>query len=228
MEAVLAFNWGTVFMRLEVCFVFPPYARFKGYRDEWRFKMSKHKGPIALKEWASVIKALGAGEQIFMLRKGGIIEETRDFQLESKAFYLYPTYEHQRKELLKDAYQPYIDETLTEWSAEDQHVPIILYAEVIEDIEVFHSETLDRLKDLHIWTDHFAEERLKWRRTNPLHLLVLRVYKLEQQVEISILPEYIGCKSWIQLENKIGLTMKPVLDDAAFNRKWQQLKKALL
>ena len=58
--------------------------------------------PIALKEWAAAIKALENGTQIFIMRKGGIIEETRDFRVQSEAFYLYPTYEHQRKELLKE------------------------------------------------------------------------------------------------------------------------------
>ena len=59
----------------------------------------------ALKEWASAVKALEAGSQIFIMRKGGIIEETRDFQVVSNDFYLYPTYEHQRRELLKAPYQ---------------------------------------------------------------------------------------------------------------------------
>ena len=30
-----------------------------------------------------------------------IVEETKHFELKSPAFYLYPTYEHQRKELIK-------------------------------------------------------------------------------------------------------------------------------
>ena len=68
--------------------------------------------PKALKEWASAVKALEDGTQIFIMRKGGIVEETRDFQVESTDFFLYPTYEHQRKELLKEDYRGVIDETL--------------------------------------------------------------------------------------------------------------------
>ena len=67
----------------------------------------------ALKEWASAVKALENGSQIFIMRKGGIVEETRDFQVESNDFFLYPTYEHQRKELLKEQYRGVIDETLS-------------------------------------------------------------------------------------------------------------------
>ena len=34
---------------------------------------------IALKEWAVAVKALDRGEQIMLLRKGGIREEGKDF-----------------------------------------------------------------------------------------------------------------------------------------------------
>lgn len=36
----------------------------------------------ALKEWASAIKALETGRQIMVMRKGGIVEETRHFEPE--------------------------------------------------------------------------------------------------------------------------------------------------
>jgi hypothetical protein len=55
----------------------------------------------ALKEWAVACEALGRGEQILLLRKGGISEEHREFRVEQPAFLLFPTYEHQRAELIK-------------------------------------------------------------------------------------------------------------------------------
>ena len=36
----------------------------------------------ALKEWSAVIAALDRGLQIFLLRKGGIVEARRGFQLQ--------------------------------------------------------------------------------------------------------------------------------------------------
>ncbi|MDG0790271.1 DUF1802 family protein [Cohnella ginsengisoli] len=45
--------------------------------------------PIALREWAVAVKALEAGKQIMVLRKGGIAEETKEFRLESPSFFLF-------------------------------------------------------------------------------------------------------------------------------------------
>ena len=39
--------------------------------------------PLSLKEWAVAVKALGEGEQIITIRKGGLYEETREFRLEN-------------------------------------------------------------------------------------------------------------------------------------------------
>src|SRR5919206_951628 len=60
----------------------------------------------ALKEWAVVCRALAEGRQSVVLRKGGIIEETRDFALVERRFLLYPTYEHQD---LGSVQEPYRD-----------------------------------------------------------------------------------------------------------------------
>ncbi|RAV06520.1 DUF1802 family protein [Paenibacillus sp. YN15] len=183
---------------------------------------------IALKEWASAIKALREGKQILVLRKGGIVEETRDFQVESHHFYLYPTYEHQKRELLKEAEQHAVDETLAGWSPDAAEVELTAYADVAEDIEVLDQEQLDRLSGFHIWTDTFAEERLKWKRKNPLHVLLLRVYQLEEPVSVPIRPDYLGCKSWVEIADPMPEVKKtPVLTDEEFARQCDCLKSAL-
>lgn len=183
---------------------------------------------IALKEWASAIKALREGKQILVLRKGGIVEETRDFQVESHHFYLYPTYEHQKRELLKEAEQHAVDETLAGWSPDAAEVELTAYADVAEDIEVLDQEQLDRLSGFHIWTDTFAEERLKWKRKNPLHVLLLRVYRLEEPVSVPIRPDYLGCKSWVEIADPMPDVKKtPVLTDEEFARQCDCLKSAL-
>ncbi len=184
--------------------------------------------PIALKEWASAIKALREGMQILVMRKGGIVEETRDFQVESHHFYLYPTYEHQKRELLKENEQYTVDETLAGWSAEDPSVELTAFADVVEDIEVLDQEQLDRLSEFHIWTDTFAEERLKWKKKNPLHVLLLRVYQLEEPASIPIRSDYLGCKSWVEIADSMPEVKKtPVLTDEEFARQCEAIKAAL-
>ena len=59
----------------------------------------------ACKEWAVVVDALLRGEQILDLRKGGVHEEGRRFELQADRFWLFPTYEHQDADLLKPAHQ---------------------------------------------------------------------------------------------------------------------------
>jgi len=56
---------------------------------------------IALKEWAVVCRALERGRQILLLRKGGIYEAAGEFELEHRRFLLFPTYLHQKIEMLK-------------------------------------------------------------------------------------------------------------------------------
>ncbi|MNC27688.1 hypothetical protein D3C75_758690 [compost metagenome] len=162
------------------------------------------------------------------MRKGGIVEETRDFQVESHHFYLYPTYEHQKRELLKENEQHAVDETLANWSADTRSVELTAYADVVEDIEVLDQEQLDRLSGFHIWTDTFAEERLKWKKKNPLHVLLLRVYQLEEPVSVPIRPDYLGCKSWVEIADSIPEVKKtPVLTDGEFARQCGEIKSAL-
>jgi hypothetical protein len=178
----------------------------------------KEVNTIALKEWAVAIDALEAGEQIMIMRKGGIIEETRDFHLESNAFFLFPTYEHQKTELLKDAYQPRLDQILKATIADKNTVTLTSYAEVVADLEVHSQEELHRLFPFHIWTEYFAEERLKWKRAKPLHVLILRVYQLVEPLEIPVLVEYNGCKSWIHLDIELPheIMMNPILSETEF------------
>ncbi|KQY83863.1 hypothetical protein ASD24_08645 [Paenibacillus sp. Root52] len=182
----------------------------------------------ALKEWASTIKALEQGRQIMVMRKGGIVEETRHFELKSPAFVLYPTYEHQRKELIKSSDHPYVEESLAEWVPEASTIRITSYAEVVQDVEIRDQETLDKLLDLHMWTADFAEDRLKWKRKDPLHVLLLRVYRLNEPMEIPVLSEYNGCRSWISIPNgSLPSEMTPVMDVADFDEQVRKVNELL-
>ncbi|MCZ8513473.1 DUF1802 family protein [Paenibacillus filicis] len=184
----------------------------------------------ALKEWASAVEALRLGKQILIMRKGGIREETKDFQVESDSFYLYPTYEHQRKELVKPEFADQVEASVAAWRADAEEVSVSVYAELTEDILLSSQEELDKLRELHMWTDRFAEERLKWKKTKPLHVMLLRVYELETPVSLPILAEYNGCKSWIGLpaDKLDGIPRKPVLSDEAFGAAANKVKAALV
>src|SRR5712692_4652503 len=74
--------------------------------------------PIAFKEWAVTVRALAEGEQLVTLRKGGIREPERHFRLEHDRFFLYPTFDHQRTDLVRESDQPELRRALEEgvWS----------------------------------------------------------------------------------------------------------------
>lgn len=184
---------------------------------------------IALREWAVAVRALEAGRQTIVLRKGGIAEETREFRLESPSFYLFPSFEHQRPELVKPASREEVTRTREEWEADPERALITAYAEAVEDLEVTDAETLRRLEGFHIWTEDYAEERLRWKRAKPLHVLLLRVYRLDDPIAVPMRDSYGGCKSWIRLEEELPrqAVRKPVLSDAEFAEHAAAVKRAL-
>src|ERR671913_312022 len=69
---------------------------------------------IALKEWAIICKALEDGKQILLLRKGGIMEYRKGFEVKHNEFLLYPTFEHQSLESIKAEYKEKLKEILEE------------------------------------------------------------------------------------------------------------------
>src|ERR687884_2014714 len=74
--------------------------------------------PIAFKEWAVTVRALAEGEQLITLRKGGIREENKHFEIEHDRFFLYPTFDHQQDKLVRESHRPELSRALEEgvWS----------------------------------------------------------------------------------------------------------------
>src|SRR5436309_15831329 len=64
---------------------------------------------IAFKEWAVVADAIGRGDQIVILRKGGISEGRSGFEVEHNRFFLFPTLFHQQRESVQPAAQLHYD-----------------------------------------------------------------------------------------------------------------------
>ena len=179
----------------------------------------------ALKEWAVVVQALGNGEQILLLRKGGIAEKTPDFVMENRSFYFFPTYEHEKIKDVKLTYQPLFE-------AIHQNQPSTLrithWAEVMEDIPVKDPGKIRKLSPYHIWTEPFIEMRLQYKPESPLHVLLLKVYRLETPKDLPMQSVYTGCKSWVTLDENIPVSSsQPVLQESTLHEKIHQIKKTL-
>lgn len=182
---------------------------------------------IALKEWAVTVRALAQGQQILLLRKGGIHEEGKDFRVIHPEFLLYPTYEHQREDLLKPEHQSALTRLLDDAPRSDT-ITFSYWAKVEEVIEVEEQEKVDDLSPHYIWTNAYAQSRLHWKPMLPLSIMLLRVYQLEQPVSVPYLPEYGGCKSWVEIIPRINLvSLQPVLSEQEFQRQVDDIKGSL-
>lgn len=175
----------------------------------------------ALKEWDVAINALAEGETIMLLRKGGIREVNGTFEVPHRDVWLYPTYEHQKPNLLKPEYAKQIQPVDSGWHPES--VMIRARATITHVIEVTEPEVVDALVPFHIWTSDFATERFRWKPRSPLYILLLRVYRLPNIITIPFDDAYRGCKSWMTLmlpqdaqPLDTALNAEPVLTDAEY------------
>lgn len=170
----------------------------------------------ALKEWAVSEAALAQGQTIMLLRKGGIREPTRAFRVEHQAFALYPTFEHQRADLLKPAFHSLLTATLAD-APPPGALRIGVWTEVTDAFELTEPADLAALTSFHMWSDAYAEERLRWRPKKPLHVLLVRAYRLATPLTLPYEARYGGCTSWVDLATAPDLAGRaPVLDAAGY------------
>ena len=180
----------------------------------------------AFKEWAAVVDALGRGEQIVILRKGGIHEGRGGFKVEHARFWLFPTLFHQQRESVVPSAQARFDVIAPEFPPPDK-VRIEFLAEVAEWRRIDSLEQAQALRGQHVWTDQVIAERFDWGRGKSIFALAVRVFQLPRAVELPVLPSYSGCKSWIELETDLpSKGAAPVLGDAGFGEKLERFRKA--
>ena len=173
----------------------------------------------ACKEWAVVVRALLAGEQILDVRKGGIREDGRHFGLQASRFWLYPTVEHQEPELVKPAYRRWVDETVAA-APPDRAIRVEGWADVVGVATVTTEEELAKLDSRLIWSSEYVQSRLHWKKRDPLWVLLLRAHRLAEPVTVPWQEAYAGCTSWVQLDglpaDPASLPSEPALSDESF------------
>jgi hypothetical protein len=181
----------------------------------------------ALKEWAVVVKSLEMGEQILLIRKGGITEEEGSFRVREPEFFLFPNHTHQNPAQLQPRAHELLETTEAE-RPEEGYLCISSYA-VVEDIFVVPSlAALARLDDEHPWSADYVAERFLYKRDHPLYGIVLRTYCLPQPFTLPYLASYGGCTSWVTLDEALPTEgAVPVLDDKAFCSRLRKLRAAV-
>lgn len=147
--------------------------------------MKKLDNHTALKEWSNVIEALGRGEQVILIRKGGIADPA--FGVEAPRFYLYPTYFHQGEDDARPAV------TITHW------------AEVVRTWRVADLEMLGRLERRVAVPRETLDARYRFRPDQALHVLGVRVWRLAAPATVVFKDQYAGCRSWLSVDEEIDI-----------------------
>src|SRR5256885_8264657 len=191
--------------------------------------------PTAFKEWAVTVRALAEGEQLVTLRKGGIREENRHFEIEHDRFFLYPTFDHQQAGLVRESHRPELGRALEEgvWTdgepppsaldrdggvQQPERVRIRAWAEVAASYLITDPRCVDALSPYYVWTTDYAEKRLAWKRRYPLHVILLRTYRIPRPVTVKVRDEYGGCRSRLGLPRDLPFEGPPPPSDHEFAR----------
>ena len=182
----------------------------------------------AFKEWAIVVAALGRGEQIIILRKGGVQEGSAGFRVDHEKFLLFPTLYHQQREGVIASAQQRYDETAGRWASNGEFVLVEYAAAVTTWCEIKSEKQILGLRGQHIWKDEVIAERCTFGKNKGLHLLMVRVLKLSHPARLPIKADYRGCKSWVALDAEVNVEgATPVLSDSAFAQKVGDIDHAL-
>ena len=195
--------------------------------------------PIAFKEWAVTVRALAEGEQLLTLRKGGIRESRKHFRIDHDRFFLYPTFDHQRDDLVRESHLPELQRALEEgvWAdgeppidalsvdglPQPDRVRIRAWAEVAGHFTITDQRCVDALSPFYVWTTDYAQKRLAWKRRHPLHVVLLRTYRIPRPVTVRVRDEYGGCRSWLELQRDLPFEGTPVLADEEFERATEEI-----
>jgi hypothetical protein len=181
----------------------------------------------AFKEWAVVVDALGRGEQIIILRKGGISEGRGGFKMEHERFLLFPTLFHQQRESVIASAQARYDVIAPNFPPRDR-LRLEYIAEVVQAKKLHSLADANALRGQHIWRDEVIAERFDWGKSKSIYALAVRVYRLPQMVELPMLSAYEGCKSWIEVDHEIhtdGATS--ALDDLDFDARLTRFRNSI-
>ena len=182
----------------------------------------------AFKEWAVVVDALGRGDQILILRKGGVQEESHLFRPEHKEFFLFPTFEHQNEEDLVPSARFRLKEMEIQEAQLGSAIPIQFYALLEASLKIFNIDTLHKLKDHHIWSDQAVDKRFLWGEEKWLNVLLVKVFRLSKIFNLKSRKSYAGCKSWVDFEEVIPMEgSNPVLEEKEFKKRLDAIKKLL-
>ena len=152
----------------------------------------------AFKEWAAICRALAAGRQDVILRKGGIVEDGGEFRPDHASFLLLPTFLHQAPEsLIPEARDLLVD---IDADRPPEGLVVFRHAATVRDARRVHRlDDLAAYRGRHVWSDAMVAERFhRWK--DELHVLEVDVRPLAVPLTLPWRESYGGCRSWVDLQ----------------------------
>ncbi|MBB5234893.1 DUF1802 family protein [Deinococcus budaensis] len=176
----------------------------------------------ALKEWDTQCQALTSGTSALLIRKGGIMETHAGFEVEHRAFYLYPTFLHQNPAELRPEFAALL--------RDDPQPGRIVLPALAEVVAVHKVESLERalaLEPHQALTAGAIERRFHYRGRPWVHALLLRVRPLARPAVLEETPEMLGCVSWVPLAEVTAEAQAPVLPEARLEQLREEIERAV-
>jgi hypothetical protein len=179
----------------------------------------------ALKEWASVEHGLASGRVSLLVRKGGISERRGGFDVEHRAFWIFPTAFHQNADELAPDFRALVDGV--EPASRDE-VRLRVFAELAGAWRVESLETMQRLAGLHPMAWETVKSRFAYKGRPYLHVLLVRAHVLDTPIVLPNTLEYEGCVSWVRLDEEVSTGgAVPALPDAEFEILHEEVRARL-
>jgi hypothetical protein len=182
---------------------------------------------VALKEWAVLIEAMARGDLIAMIRKGGIRERRAGFDVRHHRFLLYPTFFHEKLNELDARFHPTLESVHANTPPQGT-IELRYIANVAAVWQVTELERLRAIDAEHGLTWGAVESRFRYRDDPRVHVVAVRLAKLESGVSLPEVRRYTGCVSWVKLDQDIevgGAT--PVMAEDIFAARMRALEHAL-
>lgn len=181
----------------------------------------------ALKEWAVLVDAMARGEIIAMIRKGGIREQRAGFSVRHDRFLLYPTFFHEKANEVAPRFVSRLDASHSRQPAEGT-IRIEYVADVLGVWGVTSLDALRAIDEAHGLAWSAVESRFHYKNRPGVQVVAVRVARLPEAVIVPETRRYLGCVSWVALDEGIDVSnATPVLDDASLLMRVAALRNAL-
>ncbi len=124
--------------------------------------------------------------------------------MEHEEFLLFPSLFHQQRDFVTASAQQRYDE-IAPGLPSPTSVRIEFFARVAEWWKLESLSDARSLQGGHIWTDQVIAERFEWGGEQAIFAIAVRVYRLAAPFVGAMLPQYGGCKSWINLDREVEI-----------------------